>query len=178
VSEPTDGAAPDPGTLVLGERDLEFGVDRAEPLGAVTLALAAQARRTLDIVSRHLDPSLFDREDFVDAVKSLALSSRRAEIRLLVLDPAPVVLRGHRLVQLAQRLSSFIQLRVPSAEHREFNEAWVVADNTGYVHRRFSDRFEGTANFADPRHAARLTNRFDEIWQRANPDPNLRRLHL
>jgi len=169
---------PDLASLVLGETDLGFQVARADELREVLLALARQARRTLDIVTRHLDPPLLDRDDFVDAVKTVALGSKYAEIRILVLDPGPVVARGHRLIQLAQRLSSFIHVRAPSPEHKEFNEAWLVADKRAYAHRRFSDRFEATVNFNDPRLAAQLCNRFEEIWQRANPDPNLRRLHL
>jgi len=178
VSEAGADRMPDPGTLVLGETDLEFRVERAEDLRAAMLALAQQGRRTLDLVTRHLDPPLLDREDFADAVKAVALGSKYAEIRILLLDPGPVVGRGHRLVQLAQRLSSFVQLRVPSPEHKEFNEAWLVVDKRAYAHRRFSDRFEATVNFNDPRLASQLGNRFDEIWQRATPDPNLRRLHL
>lgn len=163
---------------VLGETDAAFELDRAEALRVALLDMTGQARRTLDLVSRHLDPVLFDRDDFVDAVKRLVLGSTRAQVRLMVLDTAPVIAQGHRLVALAQRLSSYIQLRVPAPEHREFNEAWLVADRDGYAHRRFSDRFEATVNFHDPRMAVHLTNRFDEIWQRAQPDPNLRRLHL
>ena len=178
MSEAGADRMPDPGTLVLGETDLEFRVERAEDLRAMILALAQQGRRTLDLVTRHLDPPLLDREDFVDAVKAIALGSKYAEIRILLLDPGPVVSRGHRLIQLAQRLSSFVQLRVPSPEHKEFNEAWLVVDKRAYAHRRFSDRFEATVNFNDPRLASQLGNRFDEIWQRATPDPNLRRLHL
>lgn len=178
MSEADADRIPDPGTLVLGETDLEFRVERAEDLRAMMLALAQQGRRTLDLVTRHLDPPLLDREDFVDAVKAIALGSKYAEIRILLLDPGPVVSRGHRLIQLAQRLSSFVQLRVPSPEHKEFNEAWLVVDKRAYAHRRFSDRFEATVNFNDPRLASQLGNRFDEIWQRATPDPNLRRLHL
>ncbi len=163
---------------VLGETARAFELGRAKELRRVLLELAQQTRRTLDLVSRHLDPTLYDRDDFVEAVKQLALGSPRARVRMLILDPAPVIASGHRLIPLAQRLSSYIELRVPAPEHREFNEAWLVADKDGYAHRRFSDRFEATVDFHDPRLAAHLTNRFDELWQRAQPDPNLRRLHL
>lgn len=162
----------------LGETDREFELERAEELRLVLLELTQQARRTIDLVSRHFDPVLFDRDDYADALKQLVLGSSRAQVRLLVLDPAPIVSRGHRLVALAQRLSSFVQIRVPAPEHREFNEAWLVADKDGYAHRRFSDRYEATVNFHDPRLAVHLSNRFDELWHRAQPDPNLRRLHL
>jgi hypothetical protein len=177
VTAPGDSAPAIDG-LQLGATAREFEVERRDELRAVVLALAGQARRSLDIVSRELDPPLYDHQDFAEAVRRLAVSNRRAEIRVLVVEPAPIAARGHRLVDLAQRLSSFIQLRVPAPEQRELNEAWVVADKIGYVHRRLADRYAATVNFDDPRESVRLTNRFEEIWQRANPDPNLRRLQL
>lgn len=162
----------------LGVSDAVLELDDSATVGAALLALASQARRSIEIVSRHLDPVLYDTDAFAAALRGLVVDSRRAQVRMLVLDPSPVVSRGHRLVELAQRLSSYVAIRVPGPEHREFNEAWLVADNTGYLHRRFSDRFEAVANFADRRFATHLANRFDEIWQRAQPDPNLRRLHI
>jgi len=62
--------------------------------------------------------------------------------------------------------------------HREFNEAWLVADATGYVYRPMSDRFEATVDFNDRHQASQLVARFNEIWERAQPDPNQRRLSL
>lgn len=163
---------------IVGETAEEFAVERADDLYEVQLSMLRQARRTVDLVSRHLDPRLYDTEDVVAAVKAVALSSSRAQIRLLILDPTPVVSQGHRLLALASRLSSFIHLRVPAPEHKEFNEAWLVVDNKAYAHRRFSDRYEAAVNFKDPRLASQLTNRFEELWQRGLHDPNLRRLHL
>lgn len=162
----------------LGTTDEEFELERSEDVRAAVLMLAQQARRSVDIVSRHLDPVLYDTDDFGAAIRELVVNSRRAQVRILLLDTAPVVSRDNRLVELAQRLSSYISIRVPAPEHKEFNEAWLVADSTGFLYRRFSDRFEATANFADRRQASALTNRFEEIWQRAQPDGNLRRLHL
>jgi phosphatidylserine/phosphatidylglycerophosphate/cardiolipin synthase-like enzyme len=163
---------------VLGTTDEEFELERSEEVRATLLALTQQARHSIDIVSRHLDPGLYDNEEFGAALRQLVVNSRRSQVRILLLDSVPVVTLGNRLVELAQRLSSYVSIRVPAPEHKEFNEAWLVADATGFLHRRFSDRFESTANFADRRQAAALTNRFDEIWQRAQAAGNLRRLHL
>ncbi|MSR13023.1 MAG: hypothetical protein EXR86_00335 [Gammaproteobacteria bacterium] len=162
----------------LGETEAEFAVDSSEALLEVSLALATQARHSLDIVSRHLDPALYDNELFSDALRALVVNTRRAQIRLLILDSAPVVLHGHRVVELAQRLTDFIQIRVPAPQHKEFNEAWLVADNTGYAHRRFSDRYDATVNFAARRVSNSLTKRFEELWNQAQLDSNLRRQHL
>lgn len=169
-------APPEPLTpgLIAGP----FELTRSEDVGATALQLASQARRTLDIVSRHLDPVLFDQSTFIQAVKRLVLRSRRAEVRLLILDPGPVFRRGHRLLELAQFLSDFIHVRVPSPVNRDFNEAWLVVDGTGYLHRQMSDRFDATADFNDRQRAGQLVGRFNELWERGQPDPNQRRLSL
>lgn len=162
----------------LGASRGELALDDSEKLGLTLCAMAAQSRHSLDLVSRHLDPTLLNTAEFAEAVKRLVLGNQRARVRLLVLDPAPLVTHGHRLVELAQNLSSYITLRVPAPVHRQFNEAWLVADGKGYVYRRFSDRWEATADFHAPPQCRQYTQRFDEMWNRAAPDPHLRRLHL
>ena len=142
------------------------------------LRMVTQSRRTIDIVSRHLDPLIFNERDMVDAFKSLALRSRSVKIRILILDPSPLLHRVHRLVELALRLSSFFELRTPPPEHRNYNESMLIADQKGYVRSPLSDRYEGVANFHAPDVAKELLRRFDELWQTALPDPNLRRLSL
>ena len=142
------------------------------------LRMVTQSRRTIDIVSRHLDPIIFDDRHMVDAFKSLVLRSRNVKIRILILDPSPLLHRVHRLVELALRLSSFFELRTPPPEHRNYNESMLIADQKGYVHSPLSDRYEGVANFHAPDVAKELLRRYDELWQTALPDPNLRRLSL
>jgi hypothetical protein len=163
---------------VLGETDAPIAIDGSALLAELARTFADQCRRHLDIVSRHLDPAIYDNDEFVTAVKRIALGNRHARIRLFIVDPRPLVSRGHRLLDLAERLPSFVHVRVAAPQQKEFNEAFLLADRKGYIHRRFADRFEGTANFSDPRLAAALTDRLDELWERGQPDPNFRRLHL
>ncbi len=155
-----------------------FSLEHREELRAAALAIVQQAHRSLDIVSRHLDPILYDNEAFVTAVRTLVVGSARARVRFLVLDTTPLAGSGHRLLELAQRLSSFLTLRVPGPEHRSLNEAWLVADETGFLHRRLSDRFEATGSYDDRQQAHALTQRLDAIWERAQAPPHLRRLFL
>ena len=161
---------------VLGETAELFRVESSEELRRVSLRMLQQCRRQLDLVSRHLDPAVYDTAEFQDALKDLALRSRHSQIRIVILDPQALISEGHRVLGLAQRLSSFVHLRVPAEEHRHFNEAFLVADGTGVIYRKLSDRFEGTVNFSDRSEALELQRRFEEIWHKALPDPNFRRL--
>lgn len=156
----------------------ELTVDTSGELREIALEMVTSCRRTLDIASRHLDPTLYDQVPFVEAVKQIALNNRLARIRLLVTDIGPVVSRGHRLLVLCSRLSSFISIRKPGRDYKNFNETMLLADNTAYIHRRFADRYDAIASHNDKRRAADLTGRFEEIWERAEIDPNFRRLHI
>lgn len=156
----------------------EITVDTRDGLRQLALEMATTCRRTLDIASRHLDPAIYNQAPFVEAVKQIALNNRLARIRLLITDIGPVVARGHRLLDLSSRLSSFISIRKPGRDYKNFNEAMLLADNTAYIHRRFADRYEGIASHNDQRRTADLTGRFEEIWERAESDANFRRLHI
>jgi hypothetical protein len=140
--------------------------------------LAGRARLSLDILSRELDPDAYDTEEFVSLIRKMTSSHPRARVRILVQDPGAVVARGHRLIDLAQRLSSFVEIRKPGKQHEDCNEAMLIVDKTGYIHRLQADRFEGVANLHGPRRARFLAARFDEIWQCASADANFRRLLL
>lgn len=160
----------------LGETPEPLEVTTTEEAAAVALALARQAARTLDVLSRQMDPRIFDTADFAEAVTRLVLRSRRAQVRILVQDVEPVLRDGHRLVTLSQRLPSFLQIRVPAQEYRTFNQAFIVADGTGYLHRGLADRYEGKASFHAPARARELLRAFQPIWDTAEPDPSFRTL--
>lgn len=163
---------------VLGETAELLRVESSEELRRASLRMVQQCKRQLDLVSRDLDPAVYDTAEFQDALKDLALRSRHSQIRIVILDPQPLISEGHRILGLAQRLSSFVHLRTPAEEHRHFNEAFLVADGTGVIYRKLSDRFEGTVSFDDRSEALELGRRFEEIWDKALPDPNFRRLGL
>ncbi len=144
----------------------------------IALSLATQAEKFLCILTRDLEPAVYNTAEFTEAVARLAARSRNSMIRILLHDSSGVVRRTHRLVDLSQRLSSSIQIRQPHEEHRGITQAFLVADDSGYMRRVIANRYEGTANFHDPAVARELMQLFERMWEKSAPDPELRRLHL
>ena len=164
--------------LRLGLSDIEIDLlSRTETRHATEL-MVGQAQASLDIFSRDLDPLLYDGETFIDLLSRLCLRNRHARIRFLVQDPTTPVKRGHRLIELGRKLSSSIEFRQPHQDYRHFNEAYLIADQCGLIHRSLADRFEGTANFYDPVNAQRKLDFFTEVWERSESHPEFRRLYL
>lgn len=162
----------------LGRAHDSVEVDTSGAVRDACLALLGKARREVVLVSRHLDPVLFDNQQTVAAVRSFVLQSRRTRVRILVRDTEPVVRAGHRLLELTQRLSSYIEIRVPAPEFNAYNAAFLVVDGIGIVHRAMADRYEATVSFGDRKLAGESMRQFEDMWQTSRSDPSLRRMHL
>jgi hypothetical protein len=164
--------------LRLGISDMAIELlARSDTLHATDLMLE-QTQDTLEIFSRDLDPDLYDRQEFLDAVQQLCTRNRKARIRVLVQEPQPPIKRSHRLIELSRRLSSSIEIRQPHQDYLRYNEAFMIADECGLVHRPLADLFEGTANFYNPVEARRKLDFFTEVWDRSEPHAEFRRLHI
>lgn len=175
ADDPAAGAAPDAiGPDAIGP----IAIRGADAIRDQCLALAEQARRELLIFSRDLDPLYYDQRPFLDAVQRLALDVPRPSVRVLLVEPRPVVADGHRLIELARRLTSRIEMRRVGEDDRERVDAFLIADNRGYCWRPFADRHEAEAEADAPQRARLLGAEFARMWERATVDTELRRLYL
>ncbi len=163
---------------VLGKDSGPIALRYREENRAAALALVRQARRSLYMISRDLDPLIYDTTEFVDTVKELATRSRYSEIQILVQETDIIIRQGHRLIELMRRLTSRIEIRVPDKEDSEYNEAIFMVDDVGYIRRELADRYEGVVDFNAPLQVRNMAKIFRDMWERGAPDPNLRRLHI
>jgi hypothetical protein len=142
------------------------------------LDVANAAERRLALLSWDLDPPVYSTEEFASAVRRIATASRYAQVRIVVQDSRRAVADGHKLIELARRLSSFVSIRNPHPEHRNVIESFLVADEQALLWRKQTDRYDGFADLDDPYEARQKLKLFDEIWNRALPDPEMRRLGI
>lgn len=162
----------------LGEHDVDLLVDTSGDCRDIALALAQQAARSLHILSASLDPPLYNNSAFADAVRTVATAHPNNRVKILVRDPDTLIKTGHRLVDLARRLSSYVEVRKLSEDYGAHREAFLVADGRGLLHRVKGARYDGVANFNAPSRGAELVDLFDEIWQRSQQFREFRQLHI
>jgi len=164
--------------LRLGTSDFDIELGSREDAVHASNLMVEQSQDTLEIFSRNLDPSIYEQSSFLDKLSQLCHRNRKVRIRFLVQQPAEAVKHCQRLLELARKLSSSIELRQPHPDYRQHNEAFLVADRCGLVYRKLSDRYEGTANFYAPVEAQRKTDLFTDIWDRSVVNSEFRRLYL
>ncbi|WP_295394288.1 hypothetical protein [uncultured Thiodictyon sp.] len=149
-----------------------------DSIRAAGVELAAGARHELLIFSPDLEPDLYDRQDFLAAVRQLALARPWHPVRILVGEPQRAVNGGHRLIELSRRLSSRIAIRRVAEDFRDRADAFLIADGNGYCLRRRAERPEAVLECQAPGPARRLRAEFEQIWEHSDEDTELRRLYL
>ncbi|WP_422126851.1 hypothetical protein [Thioalkalivibrio sulfidiphilus] len=153
-------------------------LDGLEAIRGFVHSQVAAARRRLWILSPDLNPLIYDDPGLVDAISTLARRSRHADVRILIQDSRSLPSGGHRLVDLALRISSRIQLRRRPPDEARLSEAMVLIDSGGYLHQHRTEDPVAMADAYAPPRVQTLEGRFRTFWTHAVPDPELRRLKI
>ena len=162
----------------LGENSGDVVIASSDDNQAAALRLVIEGNRSLDLFSRDLEPRIYDNAQFTDAVRALAIKTRDLYVRILVIDPDFVIKHGHRLIELARRLTSHIEIRKVHEDYCNNPEAYLVVDKRGLLHRKLASRFEGVVNFNNPITATELHHQFTEMWERSKQYMDFKRLYI
>ncbi len=166
-------------SYILGESTEALVLGSMEENRLTAVAMCTQARRSVYIYSTDLDSHIYNNAEFYDAIRTVAIADhRRSEVRILIADSRQIVLYGHRLVELSRQLSSFVNIRKLTRSARAMTSAFLIADGCGLIYRPEPARYEAHACFNAPRRCREMITLFNEQWERAEPDPELKRLHI
>jgi hypothetical protein len=162
----------------LGESSDDIVIDSSEDNMLAANRLIEQAHIQIDIFTRDLEARIYNHSAVFDAIRSLVTSSPRAKVRILVIDPDFATKHGHRLIDLARHLTSYMEIRKVHEDYAANPEAFLIVDRRGLLHRKLASRYEAVVNFNDPQHAGTLTDKFDEIWERSKSHVDFKRLYI
>ncbi|MDQ7073162.1 MAG: hypothetical protein Q9N32_06395 [Gammaproteobacteria bacterium] len=107
--------------------------DGREEAISLVIELAQQAKHRLCILGRNIDPVLFDNSEFIECASRLARRSPRSEIRIIAQNTKANMQQGHRLIGLAQQLSSDIHIRNPEDQQQIIQHTWFLVDDFAYL---------------------------------------------
>jgi len=145
---------------------------------ALVLDIAQQAKRQICIFGRDIDAILFDNPEFINYLQELALRSARTEIRILVHNTLVNVQRDHRLIPLAQHLTSTIHIHTTAKQHRDAQQTLLLVDDFAYLNCPRATVYDGFACLYDRLEVRQLQKTFDDMWSQSSSDVGIRRLNL
>jgi hypothetical protein len=161
-----------------GSNENDTLLSKADDFREAVIELSSQALRNIYILTPHLEPEIYDNQEFLDNVLALCRGNRQSSVKILLQDSSWVIKHGHGLVRLAQRLTSSIAIRNPVEEYRIINSSFMIADGTGLVFRQEADTYRGFFNPDCRYRAGNLDNIFMDIWEHAHEDIQLRKLYI
>ncbi len=164
----------------LGETIEEVHIDTAEENKNAALALAKQAKYSIDIFTQDLDAEIYNNKEFEQVIFTLAKKHPNTKIRILTQDSSKAVRNGHRLIKLAQSITSSVFINNPSAEYKDEQCAFLVVDKIGLLYRVTANNrnYKASTNFMSPQRAGKLTEFFNEVWEQSTPDIQTRRMYI
>jgi predicted GNAT family N-acyltransferase len=154
------------------------GVSYPKPFDELALKLAESARRELRIYSPQLDQAVFDNDSWGSAISAVSRKAREARVRILINDSEQIVKRGHRLLNLSRRLSSSVTIHKLGTHPEISGDTYVVRDTDGIIYKPEEPERPG---FYEPDSRASCKSfieKFDLLWEKSHPDPELRQLSL
>ncbi|MDH3342964.1 MAG: hypothetical protein OEM07_04495 [Gammaproteobacteria bacterium] len=169
-----------PDYFTLGETNAEIKVSSAEENRNAILALAEQARYSINIFTQDMDNAIYDNEELENHIFNLATRHPNTQIRILVQDSRAAVKKGHRLIRIAQKLTSSILIKNPPETYSNDKSSFMTVDRKGIIYTAQTDKYnyEASVNFMSPQRTAKLDEFFNDAWYKGEPDQRVRRLSI
>ncbi len=171
LSEPQDW---DAALFQLGQDAALQRFSKPTEIREHALAMMQQARRSLCIYSTDLEPWLYHHSSIQEACTRLLVAHPRNQLRILLRDPTRAVKEGHRLLQLARRLTSSVHIRKLQPDYPDPGGTYLIADNCGLLERPKVDQYVGYALYCDLSRVRVRQAEFDKAWDHGLSDANLR----
>ncbi len=162
----------------LGEDANAFHLDSAIDIQRHLIAMAGQSRRQLLIFSPNLTHRIYDSDELASSIRRSALDSQKLRVQILVSNPQTCVASGHRLVSLAQQLSSYVEIRRTHDDYRALANDYVLADRTAYIFRKNADQLVAEVDYNAPIETTNYATQFSAIWEASTREQEFLRLHL
>ncbi len=159
-------------------RDARIVIDSLTQLITETTQLIDSAKRTIQIYSRGLDPRILNNREIEKQFIRFIKKSRASKIQILIADEQ--LLRGvdHRIVALAQRFSSYVEIKVIPRDYHDNPFGFYLVDDRSMIYRLNIERYEAEKLIMPNFLIKDKSKLFDTIWQVSTPASFLRALHL
>jgi len=164
--------------LVLSQDKTIYNFHDEAQFLALHRNMLSQAKRRIWIMANSINAPMLNDEQFRQSILQLAKNNAQAEIRILLEDGKAGSGRFNPLINLAQRLTSFVEIRsLPSTAHK-FSEWVTLVDFSAGIYRKTLESYAGFATYDSNLIAQRLITKFDDQWEFAKPSVEFRRLAI
>jgi hypothetical protein len=162
----------------LGTTEDDMRLTDIKEIKKKTIEITDSAIRSIDIFTPDLEASIYNNEDFSKTLLRFVRENSNANIRILLIDSSHAIKSGHRILRLAQNITSSLIIRKPVEDYLDINASFIIADSISFIFHSnsFSNGSLYTPN-SKPK-TDRLLDFFNRAWDSSEQDIQTKRLSI
>ena len=160
-----------------GNSDNDLRLESADEITQSVLQQTVNTLQTIKIFSHDLEKDIYNNDAFRTALLKLAQGNRHARVQILVNDISTALHEGHKLIGLAQQISSVLTIKDTPMDYQGLNVSFILFDKDGFIFK--PDRSINMAIQSNCKSRAnKLTDFFNTAREYAEQNPHTRRLSI
>ncbi len=156
----------------------KLSIQNLASLKQATLELFRKSKRLIQIHSFSLDKRILSNREIELSITQLIRSSRKAKVQCLIYDEKELQGFDHRIVSLAQRFTSFIEIKIIPNDYKNTISGFYLVDQQFMLYRSNREKYEAIQFNQRQIEVKDKVKYFEDIWQQSRPASFLRSLHL
>jgi hypothetical protein len=145
-----------------------FPVKSRQHISETSCRLISEAVRNINILLYDYEDTLLPQAKIDDLLASFIRQHQRNRFRYLCSESDLLRERGGKLIHLARRFSTFIQLRQLPDDLKPQHEQFIVVDSKHCLQAQDHRTFDYFATLNNRVRALQLNNHFEALWQRSS----------
>jgi len=160
-----------------GNIENDIQLNSAQDIAEAVINNTENTLRTIKIFTPDLEHEIYNNNELRKAFLDFSRGNRHAQIQILVEDLTNALHNGHKLIGLAQQLSSIVTIKDISEDYQNTNISFVIFDQSRFIFK--PDRTSHTAISSSCKNRSnRLLELFNSIWEQAENNIQTRRLNM
>jgi len=160
-----------------GNIENDIRLESADEIIQAVLQQTGNTLQTVKIFSHDLEKDIYNNDAFRAALLKLAQGNRHAAVQILVNDISTALHEGHKLIGLAQQISSIVTIKDTPVDYQGLNVSFILFDKDRFIFK--PDKSINMAIQSNCKSRAnKLTEFFDLAWEYAEQNPHSKRLSI
>jgi len=135
------------------------------------------ALRSIKIFTPDLETEIYNNDEFRQQLLAFTRGNRHAQIHILVDDISNALHNGHKLIGLAQQLSSIVIIKDTPADYQGTQLSFILFDQAHFIFKPDSSSHTAISSSCKNR-SNKLHEFFTFAWSQAEQNSHTRRLRI
>jgi len=160
-----------------GNIENDIHLNSAEEISAAVINATENTLRTIKIFTPDLEAEIYNNDELRKQLLIFTQGNRHAKIQILVDDISNALHNGHKLIGLAQQLSSIVTIEDTPAEYLSTHISFVLFDQAEFIYKPDNTSHSAISSNCKNR-SNKLYEFFTSVWDQAEQNSHTKRLRI